>query len=84
MLPTTYVHDNNTFEVQIMEVQPQWACASLYSHRCVIGNWNFNCTHFVDIAQGHGNSPLAAYESAIRDLSNPIPKNEDAMMMLGA
>jgi hypothetical protein len=69
MKPTTYfcATRNNTFEVQIFPVQPQWAIAPFAKFRCCIGVWNFQCTHFVEIAQGQGNTEKEAFESAVND-----------------
>lgn len=82
-IPTSYFDKsrNVTFEVQILTVQPNWACSVFATHRCMIGNWNFNCTHFVATGQGNGNSPAEAFKSAMLDLLSPEVMNEDSQML---
>ena len=69
MIPTTYYCPirSNTFEVQIIEVKPHWACAAFARFRCLIGVWNFNCTSFIDIAQGNGMTEQEAFDTAVKD-----------------
>ena len=83
MNPTTYYCPirKNTFEVQIVPVQPQWACASFAKFRCLIGAWNFNCTHFIEVGQGNGMTEKQAFENAVRDMNQPEVMGEDAMML---
>jgi hypothetical protein len=85
MIPTHYFSTlhNDTFEVQVIPVQPHWAVAGFgHTHRVEIGRWNFNCTHFVATAQGSGVNELAAYHAAVDDLlRGDEVGNEDAMML---
>lgn len=85
MIPTTYYSPlhKNTFEVQIVDVQPQWAIAPLASVRCVIGMWNFNCTHFISIGEGHGWNAQDAFDNAVRDTMRDEVMNEDEQMLHG-
>lgn len=85
MIPETYFYapHNKTYSVLIIEVKAHWSCYPFASHRCLIGEWNFDCTHFIDIVQGQNKSPLMAFESAVRafDQLKHEPMNEDRQML---
>jgi hypothetical protein len=85
MIPTTYYSPRlkNTFEVQVIDVQPQWACSTLgHTHRVLIGVWNFNCEYFLDVGQGSSTSPEKAFELAVKDVERcNVEIHEDEMMM---
>jgi hypothetical protein len=85
MIPTTYYSPklNNTYEVQVIDVQPQWACAVLgHTHRVLIGFWNYDCTRFIDVGQASSTNAINAFELAKVDVERiNVEIHEDEMMM---
>lgn len=85
MIPQTYFYapHNKTYSVLIIEVKPHWSCYPFASHRCLIGEWNFECTRFIDVVQANGKSPWLAYSNAVKnfDQLENEPMNEDRQML---
>lgn len=73
---------HNGFDIQILPVKPEWACARYATHRCVIGTWNFDETHFIEYATGHGKSEMESYQSAMRvfNLEDEVMNEDDLML----